>query len=34
MTTADAAKLVTVPPADEAKWQPAWDASSVAPGPK
>jgi hypothetical protein len=27
MTTADAAKLVTVPPADEPKWQPVWDAA-------
>jgi hypothetical protein len=31
---ADAAKVVTVPPADEAKWQPKWDATGVAPGPK
>jgi hypothetical protein len=29
LTPADAAKVVTVPPADEAKWQPAWDATTV-----
>jgi hypothetical protein len=33
LTTADAAKCVTVPPADEAKWQPKWDASSISPKP-
>jgi hypothetical protein len=34
LTPADAAKVVTVAPADEGKWQPVWDVSSVAPGPK
>ncbi len=33
LTTADAAKVVTVPPADEAKWQPKWDATSISPKP-
>ena len=31
---ADAARVVTVPPADEHKWQPVWDATGVTPGPK
>jgi hypothetical protein len=30
---ADASRCVTVPPADDAKWQPVWDAGSISPKP-
>jgi hypothetical protein len=33
LTTADAAKFVTVAKADEAKWQPTWDAAQAVKEP-